>query len=152
MDLCNLTDLPKQQRTVLTDCVKYETIQTHMNLMPILVLYYFCLLCFCSFLYFKICKPWLLTSQPRLMFCASLNHKSVFEYLWLRGPNQKAENDFSLCNPLHFILQRLVCGESPGVHVAQWRSWGRIPACDEVKGPTQVTEHLNSLSSAASRN
>ncbi len=64
--------------------------------------------------------------------------------------NQKP--DFSLFNRLYSILQSLVHGESPGVHVAPWRSWGRIPACDEVKGPTQVTEHLNSLSSAASRN
>ncbi len=64
--------------------------------------------------------------------------------------NQKP--DFSLFNRLYSILQSLVRGESPGVHVAPWRSRGRIPACDEVKGPTQVTEHLNSLSSAASRN
>ncbi len=35
LDLCNLTDLPKQQRTVLIVCVKYdENKQPHMNLLP----------------------------------------------------------------------------------------------------------------------
>lgn len=56
------------------------------------------------------------------VFFASLNHKSAIENVCMRGPNCKAEIDFSLFNPLYFILQRLVHGESPGVHVAPWRS------------------------------
>jgi len=70
--------------------------------------------------------------------------------VWLQI-GKRATARVSLLNLLDSLLKGCVC-ESPGVHVALWRARGRIPACDEVKGPTQVTEHLNSLSSAVSRN